>query len=96
MPLPKVQCIRDRNGALLKPTDEDFDICSYDEKLSGSNHKTLFTDFTLDGASTSVYFYAVRETNAQMKQGNWSDAIGNKISQLLCCKNAEIKVSFLF
>src|SRR5690625_7740038 len=41
-----------------------------------SHHKTLFTDFTLDGVSTSVYFYAVREINAQMKQGNWSEAIG--------------------
>jgi len=75
MPLPKNQCIRDRDGVLLKPNDEQFDIAPMMKKFT-SHHKTLFTDFTLDGVSTSVYFYAVREINAQMKQGNWSEAIG--------------------
>lgn len=92
MPIPKAQTIRDRNGVLLKPTDPDFDIAPMMKIVSTSPHKTLFTDFTLDGASTSVYFYAVRETDAQMKQGELSTAIGPvRLVNSYAVKTPEIK-----
>lgn len=92
MPIPKAQTIRDRNGVLLKPTDEDFDIAPMMKIVGTSPHKTLFTDFTLDGASTSVYFYAVRETDAQMKQGELSTAIGPvRMVNSYAVKTPEIK-----
>lgn len=92
MPIPKAQTIRDRNGTLLKPTDPDFDIAPMMKIVSTNPHKTLFTDFTLDGASTSVYFYAVRETDAQMKQGELSTAIGPvRMVNSYAVKTPEIK-----
>lgn len=75
-PVPKLQVVRDRNGALLKPTDPDFDIAPMAKVLDTNPHKTQFTDFTLDGNSTAVYFYAVREVNSQMQQGSLSEVIG--------------------
>lgn len=75
-PVPKLQVIRDRNGALLKPTDPDFDIAPMAKILDDNPHKTQFTDFTLDGNSSAVYFYAVREVNSQMQQGSLSRVIG--------------------
>jgi len=92
MPISKAQTIRDRNGVLLKPTDPDFDIAPMMKIVSTNPHKTLFTDFTLDGASTSVYFYAVRETDAQMKQGELSTAIGPvRLVNSYAVKTPEIK-----
>lgn len=73
-PVPKAQVIRDRNGAYLNPTSPDFDMAPM-MKVVGNN-KTMFVDFTLDGASTSVYFYAVKEINAQLVQGVMSTAVG--------------------
>ncbi len=73
-PIPKAQVIRDKNGTFLNPTSPDFDMAPMMKIVE--NNKTLFVDFTLDGASTSVYFYAVRETNAQLVQGDISTAVG--------------------
>lgn len=73
-PIPKSQVIRDKNGTYLNPASPEFDMAPM-MKIIGNN-KTLFVDFTLDGASTSVYFYAVKETNAQLVQGEMSTAMG--------------------
>lgn len=75
-PHPGLQVVRDRNGILLKPEDADFDMAPMVKILSTDPHKTQFTDFTLDGNSRSVYFYAVREMNSQMQQGALSSVIG--------------------
>lgn len=75
-PIPKAQVIRDRNGVLLNPTSADFDMAPMMKVLSTNPPKTLFVDYTLDGASTSVYFYSVKETNVQMMQSDLSPAIG--------------------
>lgn len=76
-PIPKAQVIRDRNGTLLNPTSPEFDMAPMMKVLATTpKHKTLFVDYTLDGASTSVYFYSVRETNAQMVQSEPSPSIG--------------------
>lgn len=73
-PVPKAQVIRGKNGAYLNPTSPEFDMAPM-MKIVGNN-KTTFVDFTLDGASTSVYFYAVKEINAQLVQGDMSTAVG--------------------
>jgi hypothetical protein len=73
-PIPKAQKIRAENGTYLNPADPNFDMAPM-MKVVGTN-KTLFVDFTLDGASTSVYFYSVKETNAQLVQGDLSPAVG--------------------
>lgn len=75
-PKPGLQVVRNRDGNLLHPTDPAFDIAPMVKILGTQPHKTQFTDFTLDGNSTSVYFYAVREVNSQMQQGGLSPAIG--------------------
>lgn len=75
-PIPKSQVIRDRNGLLLNPTSPDFDMAPMVKILSTNPHQTLFVDYTLDGASKSVYFYSVKETNVQMMQSDLSPAIG--------------------
>lgn len=92
IPIAKPQTIRDRNGNLLKPTDPDFDIAPMMKIIGTNPNKTLFTDFTLDGASTSNYFYAVRETDRQMKHGALSPAIGPvKLVNSFAVKTPEIK-----
>lgn len=73
-PIPKAQVIRGENGAYLNPADPKFDMAPMMKTVG--NNKTLFVDFTLDGASTSVYFYSVKEVNAQLVQGELSPAVG--------------------
>lgn len=75
-PIPKTQVIRDRNGTLLNPSSPDFDMAPMAKVLGTNPHQTLFVDFTLDGNSKSVYFYAVKESNSQMEQSELSPAIG--------------------
>ena len=75
-PHPGLQVVRDRNGVLLQPDDPAFDMAPMVKILDTNPHKTQFTDFTLDGNTTAVYFYAVREVNTQMQQGSLSPAIG--------------------
>ncbi len=75
-PIPKSQVIRDRNGTLLSTSSPDFDMAPMAKVLGTAPHKTLFVDFTLDGNSKSVYFYAVKESNSQMEQSELSPAIG--------------------
>lgn len=89
-PIPKAQVIRDKNGSFLNPASPDFDMAPM-MKVTGNN-KTLFVDFTLDGASTSVYFYAVKETNAQLFQGEMSNATGPvKMTNSFPLRTPEIK-----
>jgi hypothetical protein len=75
-PIPKSQVIRDRNGTLLSTSSPDFDMAPMAKVLGTAPHKTLFVDFTLDGNSKSVYFYAVKESNSQMEQSGLSPAVG--------------------
>lgn len=91
-PIPKSQVIRDRNGTFLNPTDSEFDMAPMIKILGTNPHKTLFTDFTLDGASTGLYFYAVKETNVQMQASNFSPVIGPvKLVNSYALKTPEIR-----
>lgn len=75
-PKNKKQNIRDTNGYLLPPTHADFDMAPMAAIYSQAPHKTLFTDFTLDGASDNFYFYGVRELGNQMQMGEFSEFAG--------------------
>lgn len=95
-PIPKAQVIRAKNGTLLTPGNDvngEFDMAPMMKILETTpKHKTLFVDYTLDGASKSVYFYAVKETNAQLVQSDMSDVIGPiKMVNSFPLKTPEIK-----
>lgn len=76
-PKNKKQNIRDTNGYLLPPTHADFDMAPMAAIYSQApTHTTLFTDFTLDGASDNFYFYGVRELGNQMQMGEFSEFAG--------------------
>ncbi|WP_299765226.1 Ig-like domain-containing protein [uncultured Dokdonia sp.] len=74
-PINKKQIIRDRNGKLLKPTDDVYDIAPM-AKRSATKNELQFTDFTLDGTSNNIYFYAVRELSSAMQMGDYSPVTG--------------------
>lgn len=74
-PINKKQVIRDENGKLLKPTDGAYDIAPM-AKRTASGNQLQFTDFTLDGTSNNIYFYAVRELSSAMQMGDFSPVIG--------------------
>lgn len=75
-PKNKKQNIRDASGYLLPTTHADFDMAPmaaiYSQGQGGTPHSTLFTDFTLDGASDNFYFYGVRELGNQLQMGEFS------------------------
>jgi hypothetical protein len=77
-PIPKKQVIRDKNGELLKPEDPLFDIAPMMKRIDPVNqqYESQFTDFGLDGASNSKYFYTSREINNQMKTSDYSPIAG--------------------
>jgi hypothetical protein len=54
--------IRDNNGEYLLPTDPEYDPAPMAVILPSTN-TVRFTDYTLDGSSTNIYFYFVRELN---------------------------------
>ncbi len=76
-PKNKKQNIRDTHGYLLPPAHTDFDMAPMAAVYSQTpQHSTLFTDFTLDGASDNFYFYGVRELGNQMQMGEFSPFAG--------------------
>lgn len=77
-PINKKQTIRDRDGYLIDPnsTNNEFDMAPMMKVIATNPHETHFTDFTLDGTSSNVYFYAVKEISSQMKMGEFSPFLG--------------------
>ncbi|WP_345987546.1 hypothetical protein AAEU33_11310 [Chryseobacterium sp. Chry.R1] len=75
-PKNKKQNIRDASGYLLPTSHADFDMAPmaaiYNQGQGGAAHSTLFTDFTIDGASDNFYFYGVRELGNQLQMGEFS------------------------
>lgn len=76
LPLNKKQKIRDENGYLLKPEDGDFDMAPMMTILNENENTTLFTDFTLNGTTNGLYFYASKEIGSQMKMSALSKVLG--------------------
>lgn len=77
-PIPKKQVIRDGNGNLLNPEHPDFDIAPMMKRIDphGEQYESQFTDFGLDGASNTTYFYAAREISSQLKVSDFSGILG--------------------
>jgi len=81
LPVDKKQTIRDASGYLLKQPkdpnlDDVFDMAPMMTILSKEEKKVLFTDFTLNGTTDNVYFYASREIGAQLEMSSMSEVLG--------------------
>lgn len=74
LPRPAPQKVRDRNGKLLSPDHPDFDQSPM-ARQDGAN-RVRFTDFTLDGASSDLWFYGAREIGSRMALGDFSPVAG--------------------
>ncbi|APG66312.1 hypothetical protein LPB136_13430 [Tenacibaculum todarodis] len=76
IPLPKKQNLRDKNGKILHPSSDEFDMAPMAKIIS--DKEILFTDFTLDGNmnKNTAYVYTVREMNKALKFGKASDFLG--------------------
>ncbi|MGB5817855.1 MAG: hypothetical protein WBG90_00115 [Saonia sp.] len=73
-PIPKKQTVRDRNGAVLSPTDPEFDIAPMAKRTTANT--VQFTDFTLDGTSNNLYFYSVKELSNTLQMSDSSSILG--------------------
>lgn len=75
-PVDKAQVIKNRNGNILDPESNDFDMAPMMKIMGTTPHQTLFTDFKLDGTSNNLYFYGVKELSTQMKMSDFSPFLG--------------------
>ncbi len=75
-PVNRKQTIRDKDGYLLTPGQEGFEMAPMMKVAETSPHTTLFTDFNLDGTTDNFYFYGVRELSSQMKMGDFGPFLG--------------------
>ncbi len=84
-PTNRKQKIRDENGYLIKPPADvnnppagnEFEMAPMMKVIAGApNHETQYTDFTLEGTSNNLYFYAVKEISSLMKMGEFSPVLG--------------------
>lgn len=60
VPVPRPQRIRDDKGTLLTPDKPEFAMAPM-AKRTGNGTEIQFTDFTLDGTGTNIFFYFGRE-----------------------------------
>ena len=67
--------IKDSNGDLIIPGSNSYDGSPMAVKLPNSN-AVRFTDYTLDGASTSIFFYYAVEMNNTLTMSDRSDILG--------------------
>lgn len=67
--------IRDTNGLLLDPLTHDIYPMVRKYTDSGSTY-VRFTDYTLDGASNSLYFYRAMEMDDKLRFSEASDTLG--------------------
>ena len=67
--------IRDTNGLLLDPLTHDIYPMIRTYTDSGSTY-VRFTDYTLDGASNSLYFYRAMEMDDKLRFSEASDTLG--------------------
>lgn len=68
-PAPKRQNIRNAQGTLLDPNDSAFDMAPM-AKRTGTGFEIQFTDFTLEGTGTNIFFYCGREIGNQGRLGD--------------------------
>lgn len=67
--------VRDTNGNLIDPVANDLYpmVRKYEEN---GETRIRFTDYTLDGASTSLYFYCAAEMDSKLKMSDPSPVLG--------------------
>lgn len=70
------QIIKDAQGFLLAPEDDNFEMAPMAKRKSLTTNTVQFTDFTLDGTSKNLYFYGVKEMSLQMQMGKMSAPLG--------------------
>lgn len=75
-PTDRPQKLKDKNGHVLSPFDPEFDMAPMMKIVGEDPHQTQFTDFTLDGTTNNVYFYAARELSNSMQMGTMSPVLG--------------------
>jgi hypothetical protein len=75
VPNPKSQKIRNDQGTLLDPNDPAFDMAPM-AKRTGNGLAIQFTDFTLDGTGSNVFFYYGREIGNRGRLGEPSRIAG--------------------
>lgn len=68
-PVPRAQNIRNSQGALLDPSDPEFDLAPMAKRTANPN-EIQFTDFTLDGAGSNLFFYCGREIGNRGRLGD--------------------------
>ena len=69
VPVPKRQTIRNSQGVLLKYGDLGFDMSPM-AKRTGNGYEIQFTDFTLEGTGTNIFFYCGREIGNRGRLGD--------------------------
>jgi len=69
MPVPKPQNLRNAQGTLLPPNDPAFDMAPMAKK-TGNGSEIQFTDFTLDGTGSNIFFYFGREIGNRGRLGD--------------------------
>ena len=69
--------IRDSNGELIIPGTAGYDGSPMAVKYVNNGKKMVrFTDYTLDGASTSIFFYYAKEMNNMLVMSDRSGILG--------------------
>ncbi len=69
--------LRDTNGELIVPGTGNYDGAPMAVKYTANDRKIVrFTDYTLDGASTSFFFYFAREMNNMLTVSERSPILG--------------------
>lgn len=74
-PVPKAQRIRDAQGRVLDPNHAEFDLSPMAKRTENPN-EIHFTDFTLDGAGSNLFFYCGREIGNRGQLGQPGDIAG--------------------
>jgi hypothetical protein len=69
VPGPRRQNIRNAQGTLLTPNDPEFDMAPM-AKRTGNGFEIQFTDFTLDGTGSNLFFYCAREIGNRGRLGD--------------------------
>ncbi|MDR0941665.1 MAG: hypothetical protein LBM68_05515 [Bacteroidales bacterium] len=69
--------IKDSNGDLIVPGSPNYDGVPMAVKYQNAEKSIVrFTDYTLDGASNSIFFYYVREMNNMLAMSSRSPILG--------------------
>lgn len=75
-PVNEKQTIRDRDGNIISPGEEGFDMAPMMKVIGTSPNETLYTDFNIDATSNNLYFYGVKELSSRLEMSPFSPFLG--------------------